>query len=350
MIELLDSSVRAFRKQRSAFFADAAVVLKQGVKFQDCLKLKKDFNNGKPLGIAYDEIQRKFTGGDKLSKSFERYLPITELQALEGWDQAKSDNQVAEGFSVIGELAKAFDQIQAELKKSLSKTTFAFLLVFFILWSMHSSIYPSIIQNFPVVNWGITSRIFYYFVNILFANILILIIGITLVVIVYIWSLKNWSSYLRRKLDNTVIYGWWKSFRSLSVLMSLALSIKSNPSVNGAIRKAMKNAGEWEYYYLQEMLNKNNSGAKGGEVFNVGFFDIAIIERILMLSTSGSSEKALETIALGTQKELLEMFKLKIEKYGNNAKNCALILGAMPVILFFVTVGEYILQVVSGTS
>lgn len=338
----------AFRRQRAAFLSDASIVLQQGVKFHDVLALKISFNRGKPLGQAFDEIYERFCRGSKLSDSFEGYLPSTEQQSLQGWDEAKSDKEIAAGFAIVGSLAQAFGAIQSQMRQTIIKSISALSIMFFILWQMNSTIYPSIIQNFPVAKWGFFARMFYYFVNMLFSNVFLLGAALIGVVIAYAWSLKNWSSPQRRLLDKTIIYAWWRSYRSLAVLLSLALNLKSNPSVNSALRNCMKVAGHWEYWYLQEMMNRNNLGEKGGEVFNVGFFDEPIMERILMLSSTGSAEKALETIAFTTQKELLEGFRVKIEGYGVMIKNIALVGGAIPVIMFFSTVGIYILSVVGG--
>lgn len=339
-------SARAFAKQRADFFSDAALVLGT-VKLPAILALRIKANDGTPLGDAYYDISSEYRSGKKLSEAFGPYLDDGERLAMSGWDSADSDEVLAKGFSMIGQIASAGKQIRAAMSKVLTMSMGSLGLALFLLWTMKSQVYPSLEKYFPVHQWALPARATYYIVNAMFANLWVFALCVVTIVGMYIWSLPNWTSPLRRRLDQSIFYSWYRGYRSLQVLLALALHLQAKRGVGNSLRLIMEQASPWENWYLQEMWLRNERGEEGGTVFDVGFFDRSIKDRILLLSTAGSAEIAMESIAFTTQKELLEQFRERILLVGETVKRGSLLAGAVPMMLFFITLGNFIVFAVS---
>ncbi|MGH7217280.1 MAG: hypothetical protein ACREIG_08605 [Nitrospiraceae bacterium] len=335
------AEVRSFRAQRSAFFADAAQVVGK-VQLKSILALQVKANEDTALGRAFETIEERYKSGRPLSEAFGDYLPDGERQAMRGWDEARSDAELAEGFSVIGQLSAAFGAIRKAAIGSAVQAISSFGLAMSLMFMMKKNVYPNFSQQFPVEKWMLPARMVYFAINGMFSNLPIFLLVFGVIVGGYIYSLGNWTSPVRRRLDSTLFYSWYRSIRSLQVLLAMALHLKAKRGVGTSTRLIMEQSNRWETWYLEEMRVRNQEGVTGGGVFDVGFFDRPIVNRLVLLSAAGSVENAMEQIALLSQKELLEEFRARLTLVGVTAKNIALLIGVVPIALFFLTIGDYI--------
>lgn len=338
---------RAFRKHRAAFFADAGQVLGE-VDLKPILQQMARINAGQRLGIAFEEIEARFSAGASVSDSFGELLPRGERQALKGWDSASSDTEIAEGFTILGALAGAMHEVSSAARGAVTTAIAQFGAAGVLLYIMSTSVYPSFAQQFPVERWPFYGRVPYFLITSLFSNGPLLLIASSAALSLYVWSLPRWVGPTRERLDKTPIYGWYRSIQSLKVLLTLALHLRGRRGLTTSLRIVEADASPWEAMYLERMASLNASGAKAETVFDVGFFDRAITNRIVLLSRGSSPEQAIAAVAVKNQEKLLKEFAARVRSAGVTSKNVALLIGALPLAAFFATVGYFIVQL--GTS
>lgn len=338
---------RAFKKQRAEFFADAAMVLGKA-HLPSILRRQAESNAGTPLGQAYETILESYQNGEKLSEAFGPFLGDAERLALSGWDDAESDAALAAGFRMMSQIAGAFASVTAAVWKSVGQAATSFGLAMILLYMMKVSVYPNLEKMFPVAKWMLSARVTYFVINTMFSNLFVFVLLVGGIVGLYVWSLSNWNSSLRRRLDQGALYSWYRSYRSLQVLLAMALHMQANRGISSTVNLILERANRWESWYLEEIKLRNEKGLTGGEVFDVGYFDKQVVNRLILLSEAGSAEEAMEQIAFTSQKELLEQFRARIEKAGKFAKDIALMCGVLPLAFFFLTLGDYIVSAASG--
>ena len=332
---------RAFNSNKTGFYKSLARTLAK-VPMRASLAKAAQLNAGTALGTAYTIILTRYSEGAPLEEVFAGLVSDNEVQVLRAMQAAmKGDKDLAEGFGRLAVTSTGASRTTKAMFKVVSTTVLNGAAFGYAVQMVHAKLFPQFVKMFPLAKWSVFSQGVYALVEFIFHNALISGAALASAIVVYLWSIPNWTGALRIRMDQVALYSWYREYRSTQVLINLAMQLAAGSGASAALKELMRDATRWETSYLSVMEQNYENGVKGGEIFDVGYFSRDIATQLVLLAQSGDTVGAFMQIGIDAQDTLIDEFVSRMNDMQAAVKAFFFAGVALLVMFIFLIIIEY---------
>jgi type II secretory pathway component PulF len=202
---------------------------------------------GTAVGAALLEVVERIRGGDPLSVAIAPLAPAADTMTIAAYEQRSALGPM---FSRLARVALAQQELERKLPVLLKPALY--LLVIVALLAMFALLLLPIMKDIgKVETWPIYARVFAYLSEGIANYALPLTIGTLLLVVVYRWSLPNWTGAVRTVLDRTWPYAWYRDLRAADLLSGLAAQLDGGTKIQPALVALRDRAAPYLAYWIE---------------------------------------------------------------------------------------------------
>lgn len=309
---------RAFSKMRAEFYEDMSSSLRAGNSMNQVIQTasKRVSNKGNiRLAMLYSSWVARLSDhslAGSFAEAVRRDVPESDYMILSGFEKI---GKLADGLSELSSIIYRSEAITKTLKGAIFEPMFAIFSILGAAYFFGGDIMTTMSRIAPVEKWPLTGYLTYYFstfVNHYIFLVVLLVIGLFWL---FGWSLSNWASPLRRKLDNHFPYATYRDFRSASFLLVLSPLLRSGLSLDQTLRTLGRSGGPWMAMYLNESVRRMGDMKMMSEdqaaPFDVGLFRDRVFWRMQDAVQRGGIADSINTIALNSFLMLSDIIDLQ---------------------------------------
>ena len=331
------SARRTIKQDRSSLYYDLAMTLHDRVPlFSTFRKYESRARRRKPgMAPAYLHMARSIQRGS-LAEAMRGIASPMEMIVLDAV-QTGGDESMAKGLTFLSDTVNQTDGILTAVRKAVTYPLLLLVLFAAMLTGFSLFAVPVLEGLMDPSEWPPMGQLLYALSQFIVNYGLITLVLIMLGLVVFVWSLPNWTGPLRVKFDRFVPYSIYRDYQSAILILSLASLMQSQVSLNASIERALRYGNPWLRWHLRQVqrrLTKGDSRAFGA-AFQTGLLSEALEDRILDASERSDPVAAFVRIGTGsvdrTAKDLqksagvLNMILLAV---------CGIVLGIMMVGFF----------------
>lgn len=292
-----------FRRRRDVVYEGLESSLNsQGTKRQELISETfrrwgdREAARGKWIAHAYRSISRRLEGGKALSEALAPFIPVEEMLTIEAGEKGVT----VEGklkLSLAIESARMQKRAGDDMKKAVNGAMAEPMtqLVIFIITSIvyGKMIWPAMLEQFPDHFWPSWCLPIVYF-QLWTANNWIVIGALCGLVILYYWSLPNWSGKGRQFLDRFPPYSVYRDRMASALLGVLGGLLHGGLTLEEALRRVEPRSTPYLRSHVRRMIRLlPASGKEPMKALSTGLFSLPVLDRIEDAASSREFDETL---------------------------------------------------------
>jgi type II secretory pathway component PulF len=293
---------RKLRSRRADFYYDLATALEDKIPIFTILKgyearaRRRDPSSASMYRAMMTAMQ---TGG--LSVALRPILVSSELIMLDAI-QNNGDAALSKGLYFMSEMSANLDHMNDVMRRAVTYPIVMLCMTAAMIVAFSLFAVPLIESLLPLDKWPPAGKALYSVSYAIRNYGLYMLVGIVIGLVLFLKSLANWQSPLRRKLDNFMPYSLYRTYTSAMLIVSLSSLMRTGVSLRASIERAMKFSSPWLRWHLREVLRAMSSGSanKFGSAFKTGMLSHDMEDRVQEASERRDPVAAFVKIGIGS--------------------------------------------------
>ncbi len=208
--------------------------------------------------------------GYAFSDALHGWVPTSEQLLL---DAAVRSGSLRDGFERAVWLSENAAQVQRRILAAVSYPILVLaLLVGIIVW-FSLFLIPVFAEVIPPEGWQGQARELYQLSQFLTRHGMLLLLGMTLTCVAFVWSVPNWVGPLRAWLDRWPPYGLYRIYQSAVFLVSLSAMVRAGIPVYEALMNIQRGSSRWLREKVYRMCVRLRTGTDPGQAMHSPLFD-----------------------------------------------------------------------------
>lgn len=253
-------------KERKTIYERLANYIDNGVRLSDALKLIYDHetDDGKNLstgsGAALRDWMRKNEGGFALGDCVDGWVPERDRHLI----AAGAKSNLVKALRNAAEMETGMKQIKSSIRSALAYPAVLFVGVIGILLYFSYYLGPIIGSVVPRDKWTGSLAALGDVSDFIASNIIILILAVSFLIGVVIWTMPRWTGPVRLRFDEFPPWSMYRMIEGTGFLLSVSALIRAGVAEHKVIDILARTASPWYRERLskarQIMMNGHSIG------------------------------------------------------------------------------------------
>ena len=196
--------------------------------------------------------------------------------------QNSGDAALSKGLYFMSEMSGKLDHMNDVMRRAVTYPLMMLGLTTTMVVAFSLFAVPLIESLLPLEKWPPAGKALYAVAYAIRHYGLYMLVGVVASLMLFLRSLPNWQSPLRRKLDNFIPYNVYRTYTSAMLIVSLSSLMRTGVSLRASIERAMKFSSPWLRWHLREVLRGMSSGSANrfGAAFKTGMLSRDMEDRV----------------------------------------------------------------------
>jgi len=295
---------RMFYGRRISFYEDMAEALADQESIKDYIE--KQITRRKHVDPKMSRLMAHWKRNldfvsPVLSDAMRDTVPSTDLMVLRA---AETSGDMAAGMRYLAVVVDKMAKMRSAVLGAIAGPAFVMVLLIGILIGYSYGMVPLLSSVIPPEKWNILGKILFHVSKFVTGYGVLLLIAIVAIIGLFNWSLANWSSPLRRKMDNYFPYSVYRDYNASIFLALLSMMMNSHLSVADSINLMRASSSPWMRWYLSKILENITNHGKEADSINVGILPRELAYRVSDLGERQSFSDSINKVGMDAMEKM----------------------------------------------
>lgn len=242
----------------------------------------RDSSLAPPLSAAVGKIR----DGVSMAEAFTGLAPPADVMTMSAY---QSSDALGAMFATLARLSSAQKQMRARLRV-LAKPVGYLVVMLVVIAVFAFMLLPVLKDASPIERWPEYARWFGYMAEFVAQQWKLVVAGGVAAVVVYIWALPNWYGAVRRAVDRTFLFSWYRELRAADFMSGLAAQLDAGTKFVPALRNLRDVAEPYLADYIERIEERALVEFPDNPLaaLRVGLLSDEVVDAIEILRTGGS--------------------------------------------------------------
>lgn len=307
-------------KKRIRFYERLAAFIENAVRITDALEIicSRYYVAKDPRAYILGNILYEVQQGIPYYKALEKWIPREETMIISA---ASNAGKEVEGLREATLLTQSSQQIKNAIYGEIAMPIVLIVMLYLMFVGFRLKMIPIMELILPLDRWKGSSAALYTISSFLTNYWFVFIAVIAVVGVVVNWSITNFTTPIRERLDKMPPWSIYKILASVSFMIGMSSLMRAGLPASQSLKTLNKMANPYVRNYIDKMIKNMTSGDKGmdniGKAINVGLIEEELAGDMEDMAKLTSFKDALYNSSIRYLKESIDMIKIKVAVFKN---------------------------------